>query len=101
MKTPRILCDYCHCELDSVNDRFGMDSEDNACVQCATERAPMDVVDALRELRSGIVGGEFETEDNNTYCMANQLVLLVNAVKDMAEQARRIADALQKKEVTP
>jgi len=80
-----------------MTDRFG-DTNDSACIQCANERAPADVVDVLHEIRRGIVGGEFETESDNEVCMANQFVVLVGLFKVLSDNIRRIADALEKKE---
>lgn len=95
----RAKCDYCGITLDYTTDRFG-DTHDAACINCAVERAPADVVDVLHEMRAGIVGGDFEHEDVNEFCMANQLVLLVRFTKEVAFQLGRIASALEaKKEV--
>jgi len=92
-------CDYCDRILDYRTDRIG-DTHDTACIDCAIERAPADVVDVLHEIRAGVVGGEFDNDDTNEFCIANQLVLLVRFTKEVAFQLGRIASALEaKKEV--
>jgi hypothetical protein len=99
MKKNEAACDYCGRLIDYTTDRFG-DTHDTACINCAVERAPADIVDVLYEMRAGIVGGEFEHEDVNEFCMANQLVLLVRFTKEAAFHLGRIAAALEaKKEV--
>ena len=101
MKKKEETCDYCGRLIDYPTDRIG-DTHDTACIDCAIERAPADVVDVLHEIRAGVVGGEFDNEDTNEFCMANQLVLLVRFAKDVAFQLGRIATALEaKKEDQP
>lgn len=100
MKKNEVTCDYCGRLIDYMTDRIG-DTHDTACIDCANERAPADVVDVLHEMRAGIVGGEFEHEDVNEFCMANQLVLLVRFTRDAAFQLERIAAALEAKKEVP